>query len=71
MTAPSRTALEQAELLLELVQSFLAGQIWTIEQRKDARILVGLLFDHSLVADLSTLERKLRDDSDADHVRTV
>ena len=68
MTAYPWTTVEQAELLNELVESFLAGRPWSLQQRKDARILVGLLCDHSKLAEIaarvSTLERKLWDDSE-------
>lgn len=70
MSPPSHTAMEQAELLLDLVERFLAGQLWTVDERKDARILVGLLNDHSraaeVVANRNTLERKLWDDTNAE-----
>ena len=62
MMMPSPTALEQAELLRDLVERFLAGQLWTVDERKDVRILVGLLSDHSRAAETAAtdpLERKL------------
>ena len=48
---PSRTAIEQAEALLDLAQRIRDGNLWTPEQRRDARILVSLLSEHSLAAD--------------------
>lgn len=73
MTTPSRTAMEQAELLQDLVERFLAGSLWSLEERKDARILVGLLNDHSraeeVASGMNTLERKLWDDRNEDSIR--
>lgn len=48
---PARTAREQAQHLQLLVDQFVAGRLWTREDRKDARILVSLLSEHSLTAE--------------------
>ncbi len=39
---------------LLLVEIIIKGQLWTPEQRKDARILVALLSDHALASERRT-----------------
>ena len=65
MTDYPWTTREQAELLKELVDSFVGGRPWSVQQRKDARILVGLLIDYSREVELAQrVDRRLREDSE-------